>query len=589
MDYINTDFLGTAMMSPEQGLKHLKKLAGQGDGNALRLLGIALLKGSDLMGRPVKRDIRQGLKLLTEAVGRDDPAAMMVLGNYYRDGLHGLEKDPLKARQMFEKAAKTDCGEGKLCLALEMLNDPAGISDPKKIFALAESAASYDVPNARLFLADLYCRGYGVRKSIKKAVSLYEEMASKGYPQACHSLSRIYADKGSSYHSEKKALNMLEKACRGGVPEALLDMAGRCETGHGTDYDPGRALSLYRGCLKQRPNDGLVLYKIAELLLVKKFAFKELYPGEGECCLKKAAAAEYMPALLLQGKALLAGWRGFPKDEAEGRRLIQKAAKTSEPGFLLETGLLYLRSSLFGKNMGEAFRCFRSAAKQGSTAALYQLGCMYRNGEGVAKSESDALDYFKQAALSGYAPACFEYGKALLQSGDPQKEKEGLELMETAARAGMPPALNFMGALIVKKEGKTNGDLPPKANLYYNTATVLTGALRYSLNRQNLDPEAMMDPREAFLILKSAAQACDFGPGDKRIFIYCALGVCYEYGIGCKVSVSAALKLYEKGVSLKDPCAVLMLSELYRRGVGVKKDEQKAAELAKSVGFTLRT
>ncbi len=578
------DVHGVSGLGVEEELARLNELAGKGDIPAMRALGMILLSGTDAKERPAPQDQKRGSELLTKAA-QSDPYAMVVLGACSQYGFFGFEQDLPKSRAFFEKAAVFDIAEGKYCLAQSMLSDQNENSDPKKYYALIEAAAAYGLIEAKLRLCDCYKKGVGVKRSQKKEIALLEELAQAGVAEGNHKLSLYYAD--GSHRSEKKSRDCLEKACAAGLPAALREMGWRFEKGKFTRPDLNEALRYYRLSLEQEPDHPGTLYNTAKILLSGDNAPKEAYEGEGLDCLKKAAAAEYPQALFTLSSMYLEGSYGFQKDEDRARECLLKAGEGNCVEALLMLGRFYREGTLFPKDLNESFKYYSAAAQRASSEGLYQTGLMYRAGLGCPKNESKALECFNFAALTGSVPAAFECGRALLKMGDPKKEEEALKFLNSAADAGLPAAFNLLGDYFDAKEGHADGTISEKATYYYSAATVLVGAFRYCRGGKNPPPDAVMPLEDAFTILDYACDNYDFAKDDGPAYVFCALGACYECGIGCEKNVGTAVKLYIVGRYLKDPNATLMLSELYRKGLGVQKDLKKAEELVQEAGYRI--
>ncbi len=573
------DYFAIKNMSANQGLKYYEKLALAGDMNAQRLWAESLIKGTDIMGRAVKHDTKKGLKLLRDLVGRGDSGAMLLLGDYYRLGLYTLKKDPVKAGELLAKSAEKGQPAAKFHYAGLLLNAPEENRDYPKIIELLTEAASLGVKDAKLFLGRLYLYGQGVRADVKKAVSIFEELAAEGHPEACYRLGCVFFDENSGHYDEKKGAQMLEKASRGGNLDAIALLAARYEAGEGVDFDPGRALSLYRSYRDLAPGDGAVLFKIAELLLFKNFALQESYKGEGADCLKKAAAANYPLAMFELGYALYTGQYGIASDEVRARRLVLNAAATGDPEVLLKTGLLFADGLLFEEDPAEALKYMSRAASKGCGDAFYEMGCMYQDGEGVPENAAEARKCFKQAAESGSGWGAYEYGWGLLQSKDPKDAEKGIEFLTKAVTAGIPLAMYAAADYFEEMLEDPLGEDHDKVSYLRDAAYATKAALQYGANSHLRDSVTGLLPPLTFRYLKYIADNFDSYTDEGIADIFTALGKCYENGIGCTPDLESAVKAFERGVGLNQPIAMSGLSVLYSRGRGVEQDFDKSTEL----------
>ncbi len=582
------DVHGLSGFGAEEELKRLNELTEKGDVPAMRALGMILLSGTDARKRPVGRDAKRGFALLSEAA-LTEPYAMTVLGLCRQDGLYGIERDPAEAKALFEKASTFFIAEAIFCRAENMLYDPSERYNLDKYFRLIESASSMGLIDAKLRLSELYEKGIGIRRSVKKAIALLEQLEKARVPEADLRLSMIYAT-CSSYISKKKTNEYLQKACRARLPEAVKEMGRRRECGFFMTDSFEEALNCYRFCLKHDPYDAQVRYRIAKILLCDAPYLKEAFKGEAKEYLVQAAKEHYPPALLTLGTAYLEGRYGFPKDEGWARNCLLASGQGGNPEAQVMLGRYFREGTLFPQDLNESFKYYRAAAQQGSPEGLYQTGLMYSAGELCQRNEAAARECFRQASEQGFMPASYEYGRRFLDSEDPEKAAHALELIKTAAEAGLPAALNLMGDYYAGKSGSSGGEPGPEAVRCYNAATAVTGALKYRAyekGRQEVESDEMMRPADVLWFLKRACLEYDADAGDGQTYIFCALGLCYESGIGCEPRIEAALDLYETGRDLKDPNSTLMLAELYRKGLGVPKDLKKAEELTQEAGYRI--
>ncbi len=580
-----SDECGLGSKNVEQEMARLNELAQKDDPAAMRALGLILLDGFDARGRETEHDIRRGIKLLTDASKLGDVTAMTALGMCYMAGTDGLRQDLKRARQLFETACGHDFPEAKYCLAKLMLGDDEKKRDNKKIFALTEDAAGAGIIEAVLNLARFYFRGWGVRRSVKKAIALLLELDAEDIPEAAYRLGRIY-DCAGSHHSAKKAVFYLNKACAGGFSAAFYDLAEHYETGYGVKQDPRQALSLYRRYRESRPDDAAGNFRVAALLLLSSYHFDEAYKGEGADCLKKATEGHYPYGLFVTGLGYLYGDFGLKKNEAKAREFILKAGEAGLPQALLETGRMHLSGGLFAKDPVKAAEYFRRAAELKDVDAAYELGCLYRDGNGVAQDKAAALKYFKQAAERGSVPGTFESGRILSESGDEQDRSAGIEMLKKAAKAGQPEAMGALVHLFSVMDRAVTAEELDLSDYYLHCYAAISMAIMYSEGGRSRPGVSTMAPERAFLVLKKAVDEYDFDGSDDRTFIFCGLGHCYERGIGCRANLKTAKLLYETGMRLKDPSAVICLSQLYREGKGVKQDRAKADEL-RTAAFAL--
>ncbi len=262
------------------------------------------------------------------------------------------------------------------------------------------------------------------------------------------------------------------------------------------------------------------------------------------------------------------------------RKLILKAAGTGDPRSLSEIGRMYRAGFLFKEDTAEALKYLSRAADADCSQALYELGCMYWNGEGVTANKTEALNFFKAAANLKSPLGAFEYGRELIKSKAPKSAEKGLWFLKYAAAAGVIDALKWLRDYYFEHDPDPDDSETHRAGWYLRAAIVVETAIWLISNWSYVTADAMIPPECAFKFLSYAADNYEsYDPDALGPSVFGALGLCYEAGIGCKPNIGTALKLYEKGVGLNDPGAMLNLAYLYRGGKGVKQDLKKADEL----------
>ena len=138
------------------------------------------------------KDYDTAYKLFTELADEYDVAAMRNVALMTRDGL-GCEKDPQRAEDMMEEAAKRGLPTAQYDLGEMLLTGAAGDPDRKAALPWLELAASAGHPLAQYRLGQLYEEGEAVPKDVKVAELLYAAAARRGYDPA---LQRLKALKG---------------------------------------------------------------------------------------------------------------------------------------------------------------------------------------------------------------------------------------------------------------------------------------------------------------------------------------------------------------------------------------------------------
>jgi TPR repeat protein len=133
---------------------------------------------------------------------------------------------------------------------------------------------------------------------------------------------------------------------------------------------------------------------------------------------------------------LLATGAGAPKDEAQARRLFERAAEAGNPRGAVNLAALS-DSSGAPSDPGKTRAVLSRAAETNSAEAQYQLGMMIAEGIGGPKDDVAARALFEKAAAQGH-PGALERMGAFAQSGrgGPQDANAAKAYYEQAAALG---------------------------------------------------------------------------------------------------------------------------------------------------------
>ncbi|KAI8060062.1 hypothetical protein BC940DRAFT_312892 [Gongronella butleri] len=133
------------------------------------------------------------------------------------------------------------------------------------------------------------------------------------------------------------------------------------------------------------------------------------------------------------------GFRGTPKDEAQGIQLLSALAKKGHPYAQMDLASIIMRSH--PERIQDAIQLYKLAGKAGVTAAYVELGRMYRIGYGVHQDHDQALAYFQQGVDNGDDPQChFMLGSYYAASKMADDQSKAFKHYQVAAAKGIPEA-----------------------------------------------------------------------------------------------------------------------------------------------------
>ncbi len=277
------------------------------------------------------QDNRQDIRQLTETAKKGDPEAMFNLGVMYAKG-DGVEKDPAKACQWYEKAAEAGHAGAMFNLGVMYAKGDGVEKDPAKARQWWQKAAEAGHAGAMFNLGLMYAKGDGVEKAPAKARQWWEKAAEKGHVGAMFILGFIY-EKGEGVEKDPlKARQWYEKAAEAGDVQTMVYVALMYALGQGGDRDPQNARRWF----------------------------------------KQAAKKGDMTAMFLLGMMYATG-EGGQQDFGEARKWLEKAAEQGNPKAMFRLGVMYCRGEGVAKNLRTARRWFENGAQKGHvTASLFQ-------------------------------------------------------------------------------------------------------------------------------------------------------------------------------------------------------------------------
>jgi len=149
----------------------------------------------------------------------------------------------------------------------------------------------------------------------------------------------------------------------------------------------------------------------------------------------RKAADKGSSAAMVQLSALYGTGQGVAKDEAQSRKLIERAAQAGNPNAVAD--LATASGATAAMDPAKAREMLAKAADANSAEAEYQLGLMMAEGSGGAKDEAGARALFEKAAAQNHPGALMWMGAyAETGRGGPQVKAAAKSYYERAAALG---------------------------------------------------------------------------------------------------------------------------------------------------------
>jgi TPR repeat protein len=436
-----------------QAVKGVKRLAGQGDRDALYIYGLMLLHGVS-----IEKDVPKGREYLVSAKAKGLERASVALAQLDLEA-DGQGENRCSAFHLAREARKSGFVVGYWLEAEYLYANacPDAMKDRNAANALAitllQTPAEKDHPGALNLLGVMYREGAGVKEDAEVALNYFRRSASFGNIDAelniaeMHLLGKVGMDQEKA---DRVAFQIVDTAAKQGHPQAQYALAWMLVNERGVETaseNDGRALQLLRasaraGHIKANRLIGAMYledrihpsaadpttaaikwYEIAATQGDVKSQLKlgTLYfEGAGGKSSHKhdLRAFEWFQKASTQGDALATWWvarmhylgRGISSqkpDFDEALRLFELAVELGSSDAQNHIGFMYTKGHGVVQSDEEALKRYRLAAEAGNKAGLFNMGIVFEKGDGVPKNPAMAYSYFFRSAEKGWLDAMF--------------------------------------------------------------------------------------------------------------------------------------------------------------------------------------
>jgi tetratricopeptide (TPR) repeat protein len=161
---------------------------------------------------------------------------------------------------------------------------------------------------------------------------------------------------------------------------------------------------------------------------------------EAQTLLRAAAAGGQRQAGAMLGRTLFIGWNGLPKDEQQGRKLVEDGAAAGDSYALRLTAIGYANGELGAYDPKKAVELMRRAAESGEPVGMAQFASFIETGRGgLLREQNRALDYLRRSAEAGYTEAQYALARWAIdryENKETDDPSEGMKWYERAYQRG---------------------------------------------------------------------------------------------------------------------------------------------------------
>jgi uncharacterized protein len=509
-------------------------------------------------GVGVAKSPEQALVWTQAAADKGHVSALYLLGRALQQGL-GTAKDLPRALTCYLRAAEQ--GNDKASLKLSALHAQA---QPELSVHYVRTAAQRGGAPAQFALGQAFAQGQGVAPDSQEAARWFRLAAQQGLASAQYALAQLLEVAAATEADNHDALYWYREAAAQGMPAAALALS-RLDAAGLARRDEGSAPANRARARERRSQDARWVqfagrgdrddaYHLG-LMFVQGVGL-ERSPKQARRWLQKAAEQGHVQSM--EALARLSE-EGTPEQALDW---YTRAAEAGDASAQRALGQAQLAAAVDGDDLLQPLYWLASAARQNDAPAQWTLSEMLRD---PACQLTLALE--RAAAHAGLADAQYTMGKRSADGQDlPQDWHQAcrwflLAAEQSHAQAQCELAVCFAEGMGVRRD-------IAKAFAWFEKSAA-QGVARAQWNLGELYATGIAgvpaDTRKATALCKRAAHA-GFVPAQATLGALFARAKKYD----------RAVHWWDLAAQKNDPEALFNLAQVYRKGMGVPTDAQKA-------------
>ena len=318
-------------------------------------------------------------------------------------------------------------------------------------------------------------------------------------------------------------------------------------------------IRTYSSGMRSRLAFAIMVHVDAEIMLVDEI----LSTGDASFSIK---AKDYFKKILKDGKTVV--YVSHSPGSVES--ICNRAIWLSE-GKIIADGSPKKVSAKYLEATTESFEVVKDQAESGLASAQLNLAHFYRDGKDVEENQQLYEEWLRKAADQGLIEAQVEYANLLIEQKNEDSLHEALTYYQIAADAGNPEARLKLASIIGEKgigERQQVKEIMKRIALEGNPDHIFKYATFLIDTATNED-----DRKEAFRNFKLLADNYDHP--DAIIM----LSKMYLRGVGVRKNMGQYVDVVRKGSNLGIIEMMIQMADLLMAGVYVEKDEKAAFQL----------
>lgn len=324
------------------------------------------------------------------AARRGDATAMIIAGNLYYNGEHGVARNLGRARAMYERASKL--GNMYSHARLGFMDLKAG--DNRSAYMHFAKAAETGNEIAHHGLGMMFMEGIFVDKNAERAIFHLKKAATKKVAEAMYKLGLAYIDAIGVERDTEVAYEYIQEAAKAGHLKAQY-IVGRMSLGgiSPAEEDCALASRAFKSVAEQGVWNSILgrALRAFEKEEYEKSVYRYMQAAHAGIEVAQFNAAYIYDRDLVKGVT-----RTFALDQALDFYKLSAGSGSSKgaPLAMLRLGDMLYRER---EEFEEAATVYERAARFKNAEALFNLGIMHAFGRGLAHNPHLAKRYFDQA------------------------------------------------------------------------------------------------------------------------------------------------------------------------------------------------